>query len=365
LSCPCVRIKFRRDSGIAYLNALERLKKRVLDTKSYSYEEVHEVLRLHLNECLYKPPPHVVEAVNRVIAESNLYPHLDMFNRFRELLAKYNRIDASMVHPFPGADSALRTLFHAFTDPGDSILFLRPTFSMIEIYSNYFGLRKLCLDLAEGNDTWIVDYDKLVELSKRSDLVVIVDPNNPTGNPVFGGEKKLLESIALSTKGFVVVDETYHEFSGYTVANYVSEFPNVVVVRSLSKAFCLAGFRLGYIIAHPEVLKNVAKVLTTFDIPTPSLAAGIAALDNLDYHMKIIERIKLTREKLYAVLKSMGFKVYKSYANFLLVKDGRALDKHLLNHGIAIKRVGKDLYRISVGSEEAVERLLQALSDLT
>lgn len=344
---------------------LERLKKRVLSAESYKYEEVCGSLRLHLNECLYNPPPHIVEAVDRVIAESNLYPHLDMFNGFRELLAKYSKVDIDMVYPFPGADSALRTLFYALTDPGDAVLFLRPTFSMIDVYSDFFGLKKNIIELVESGDTWSIDFSRLTELSKDSNLVVIVDPNNPTGSPIFSGRRELLELVAVNTKGFVVVDETYHEFSGYTVANYVNDFPNVIVVRSLSKAFCLAGFRLGYVIANPHVLKNVTKVLTPFDIPTPSLAAGIAALENLYYHVKVIESVKLMREKLYQELKSMGFKVYKSYANFLLIKDNRQLDKHLLSHGIAIKKVGKDLYRMGIGSEEAANRLLQALRELT
>lgn len=351
-------------SRIAYLDVLKRLKERVLSTESYGYEEVHGVLRLHLNECLYSPPQHVLEAVSRAIVEANLYPSLDMFNRFRELLAKYSGVDINMVYPFPGADGALKTLFYTFVNPGDAVLTLRPTFSMVEIYSNFFGLKKIYVELVDGGDSWLADFNKLSEASKRADLVIIVDPNNPTGNTVFSGRKELLELIALSTKGFVVVDETYYEFSGYTIAKYVNDFPNVVVVRSLSKAFCLAGFRLGYVIAHPEVLKNIIKTSTPFDIPTPSLAAGIAALENLDYHMKIINKVRQLREELYTALKSMGFRVYKSYANFLLVKDHRPLDEYLLSRGIAIKRVGEDLYRIGVGCEDAVKRLLQALGEL-
>jgi len=351
-------------SRIASVDIAKRLKKRVLNTKSYIYKEINNALRLHLNECLYSPSPRVIEAVVNVVTEANLYPRLDMFLELRELLAKYVGVDSDMVYPFPGADSALKTLFYSFTDPGDTVVFLKPSFSMIEIYSDFFGLRKRCVELIDCEDSWIVDPEKLVTASKDSDLVVIDDPNNPTGSLVLGGDKELLERVALSTKGFVVIDETYHEFSGYTAAKYVSEFPNIVIVRSLSKSFCLAGFRLGYIVAHPDVVKSVTKASTTFDIPTPSLAAGIAAFKDLDYYTKIIDEVKQVREEVYRTLKGMGFKVYRSYANFLLVKDSRRLDEYLLSRGIAIKRVGENLFRIGIGSREAMKKFLETLGEL-
>ena len=226
------------------------------------------------------------------------------------------------------------------------------------------GLKKLWLNLVEYGDTWVVDTDKLLEFSPKADLIVIVDPNNPTGSKVLGGERSVVEALASKAKGFIIIDETYYEFSGYTVARYINEYPNIIVVRSLSKAFCLAGFRLGYVIADKEVLKNITKVLTPFDIPTPSLAAGIAALENVNYYLKIVEEVKQLREYLYTSLRNMGFKVYRSFTNFLLVKDNRRLDLHLLRYGIAIKRVGEDLYRISIGTKEICDKVVEALREL-
>ncbi len=335
-----------------------------MNAENYQYEEVEEPIRLHLNECVYNPPEHVIKAVVNVLNQCNYYPNKHMFNYFRKLLAEYNGLSIENVYPFPGADAALRTLFLSLTDPGDSVLFVKPTFSMVEIYAKFMGLRRISVDLIEYGDEWVADMNKLIELAKEASLVVLVDPNNPTGNAIIKGDKKFLEAIALNTKGFVIVDETYYEFSGYTVADFVNEYPNIIVVRSLSKAFCLAGFRLGYVIADKDVLSNIVKVVTTFDISTPSLAAGIAALENLDYHMNIIEKIKQLRDYLYLQLKTMGFKVYRSYANFLLVKNSERLDKYLAKFGIAIKRVADDLYRVSIGNEESVEMIIKLLREI-
>lgn len=336
----------------------------MLESQNYRYEEAEEPYRMHLNECLYNPPEYIIKAVTSTLSQCNYYPNLHMFNRFRLLLAEYNKVSIDNVYPFLGADNALRTLFMALADPGDTILFVKPTFSMIEVYARFMGLDMVTVPLQENDDEWTVDMNLLIELAKNAHLVVLVDPNNPTGNAIIKGDRKILEAIALNTKGFVIVDETYYEFSGYSVARYVNEYPNVIVVRSMSKAFCLAGFRLGYIIADKSVIDSVTKVLTPFDIPTPSLAAGIAALENLDYHLKIIEKIKQLRDYLYSELKRMGFKVYRSYANFLLIRDDRRLDSHLKKFGIAIKRVAQDLYRVSIGNEDSVKLFIESLREL-
>ena len=343
---------------------VDKLKKRVVEAPELRFSEVGNVLRLHLNECLYSPPPFVVEAINRAAQQINLYPNVDMFNRLRELLARYSGVDADMAYPFPSAGDALKNLFYIFADPGDTVLLLKPTFSSIEQYATVYGLRKVFVELKECGDMWCADVDKLVELAKTSDLVVIDDPNNPTGSPVLGGRKEVIARLAESAKGFVVVDETYHEFCNYTAASMVREYPNIVIVRSMSKAFCMAGARLGYVIAHPDVVRNLAKIAIPFDTSSTALAAGIAALEHTDYFMNIVEKLKKARDRVFAELKAMGIRVYKSYTNFLLIRDSRPLDKLFMERGVAIRRFGPDIYRISIGSEEAAEKVIQIFKEL-
>ncbi|MEM4848298.1 MAG: aminotransferase class I/II-fold pyridoxal phosphate-dependent enzyme, partial [Ignisphaera sp.] len=162
----------------------------------------------------------------------------------------------------------------------------------------------------------------------------------------------------------IVFDEAYYEFAEYTVVPYIGDYPNIIVVRSLSKAFCLAGFRLGYVVADRNIIAKLSSIHTPFDIPTPSIVAGITALENKEYMEKIVGEIKLVRELLFEKLRSMGFKVYRSLANFLLIKDRRDIQEILNKYSIYIKRVGEDLYRITVPPMDIYNRLVKALGEM-
>lgn len=282
----------------------------------------------------------------------------------RELLGEYNNVSSENVYPFIGADNALRAIFYNLVEPGDIVEFITPTFSMIPILASLRGLNVISINSFECGDWWCIDFEELIRNASKADMIVLVDPNNPTGAPILKGDRKLLLALVENIKGFIVIDETYYEFSNYTLAPMVEEYPNLIIVRSLSKAFCLAGFRLGYIIAHRDVVKMLSKPYTVFDIPTPSLAAGIAALENRDYVDKVVSKIIELREWMYAELKKLGFKVYRSLTNFLLVKDMRDLRGHMLRHGILIKSVADNLYRIGIGDEEVCKMVIKILGEL-
>ena len=287
-----------------------------------------------------------------------------MFNRLRELLGEYNNTDLENVYPFTGADNALRAVFYNLVEPGDIVEFISPTFSMIPILASLRGLRSITINSFECGEWWCVDLEKLIENASKADMVILVDPNNPTGSPIFRGDEKLISALAESAKGFVVIDETYYEFSGYTAAYMIDKYPNIIIIRSLSKAFCLAGFRLGYIIAHKDIIKILAKPYTPFDVPTPSAIAGIAALENRSYVDRNVAKVIELRDWMYKELKKLGFKVYRSLTNFLLIKDERDLKSHMLRHGIVVKDIGKNLYRIAIGDEEICKMVVRKLGEI-
>ncbi|ADM28381.1 aminotransferase class I and II [Ignisphaera aggregans DSM 17230] len=334
---------------------------RYLDIESYSYSEVRNAIRLHLNECLFPPPDEVLNAIVNSIKGVNFYPNVDMFNRFRTLLAEYAKVDIDNVYPFTGADSALRAIYFMLTEPGNSVLYIEPTFSMVKIYARIRRLNEIIIGSYPMGEWWRVDIEQLIEKSRDADLVIIVDPNNPTGSPILYGDKNLISTLCESTKGFIVIDETYYEFSGYTAAPLVNIYPNLIVVRSLSKAFCLAGLRLGYVIANKKIINVLSKPFTPFDIPTPSIAAGIAALENRGYVDRVVNMIKTLREYMFNELRRLGIEVYRSLTNFLLIRDKRDLRSMFMRHGIAIKSLGNDLYRITIGSEETCRKIIDIL----
>ncbi|MEM4513872.1 MAG: aminotransferase class I/II-fold pyridoxal phosphate-dependent enzyme [Ignisphaera sp.] len=316
---------------------------------SYRYKEPpQQAIRLHLNECLYPLPDIIVENISKVLRNCNLYPSEVMFTRFRELIAEYVKVDVDNVYPFAGGDSALRTIFYTLINSGDKVMYVEPTFVMVKVYAKNRKVKELVVESREGDEWWITPLDTLLEKSKNVDTAIIIDPNNPTGSPIVKAKKDIVGLLSKSVRKYIVFDEAYHEFAGYTVANYISDYPNIVVVRSLSKAFCLAGFRLGYVIASKDIIAKISSVHTPFDIPTPSIAAGITALENRKYMEDMVNEVKTVRELMYEKLKSMGFKVYRSLANFLLIKDKRDLQEVLSRYYIYIKKIGEDLYRITV-----------------
>lgn len=332
---------------------------------SYIYKDPPQTaIRLHLNECLYSLPDIIVENVSKALKNCNLYPSEVLFNKFRELLAEYVGVDVDNVYPFAGADSALRTIFYTLVKPRDRVLYVEPTFVMIKVYSKNRNTEELVVESREGNEWWETPLDILLEKSKLADIAFIVDPNNPTGSPIVKAKKDLIDLLSKNVRGYVVFDEAYYEFAGYTVVPYISDHPDIIVVRSLSKAFCLAGFRLGYVVADKSIITKLSSIHTPFDIPTPSIVAGITALENRDYMEKVVEEIKLVRELMFEKLKSMGFRVYRSLANFLLIKDNRDIQEILNKYNIYIKKVGENLYRITVPPMDICDKLVNALGEI-
>lgn len=313
---------------------------------------------------MYGVPEAVIDATIQYLKECHLYPSKILFERFRELLAEYSGVDKEEVYPFTGADSALRTIFLLFTKPQDKILHVDPTFAMIYVLVSNLGLNSIAVNCYEEGEWWKIDAHNLIEKSKDADLAILVDPNNPTGGTIVKASKDCIEALARNVKGYVIFDETYFEFAGYSVAKYVNDIPNLIVVRSMSKAFCLAGFRLGYIIAEKNIIKKIASIHTPFDIPTPSLIAGIAALENRNHVGKQVDEIKSLREKLFEDLKTLGFKVFRSYANFLVIKDRRPLDEILSRRGVYIKKFSENLYRITVPPPNSYETVIKLMADV-
>ncbi len=267
--------------------------------------------------------------------------------------------------PTSGSDNAIKAVIFNLIKPNGKIVINEPSFSMYEIYAKSRGVNLVKVNLREGEEYWYQDNERLLEEAKDADLVAIDDPNNPTGSPMIGGKKEFIEELVNKTKGFVLIDEAYYEFAGYTVVDLIKDYPNLLVTRTLSKAFSLAGFRIGYLVGNPKVIKTLNTSSGPFELSLPSTIAGIAALENPSYAREVARIINDNREYLYAKLKDLGFKVYRSLTNFLLIKDEKHdLMEYLMQKGIAIKKFYDKYYRISIGTREDCDKVVEALSEL-
>ncbi|MBW9141228.1 MAG: histidinol-phosphate transaminase [Candidatus Aramenus sp.] len=334
------------------------------DATEYSFDDIKEGIRLHLNESPYPPPDFVIENVEKYLRKGNNYQHPDLVERLRELQAEYSKVEPEYVLPTPGGDGALRSIFFNLTQPGDTLVLNYPSYSMYPVYASVRGLNVVRIKLKEEGEWWKEDLDKLYEVASKARLIVIDDPNNPTGSPMLQGKAEIISALAESAKGLVVLDEAYYEFSKYTAKDLVYKYENLAIVRTLSKAFSLASYRIGYLIADKEVIKALRKSTTPFDIALPSLIAGITALENPSYALRIAEEIRQNREFLLAGLRKMGLKAYNSLTNFVLFKYDKDLLHPLMNKGIAIRRPMEGYYRVTVGTLDQVKVFLEKLGEV-
>ncbi len=329
----------------------QRLPKWLLEAPKYEFADLIEGVRLHLNESPREPPEHVIKAACGVLRLCNRYLHLKYYNRLRELLAEYVGVEPKCVLPTPGADSAIRAVYMAFALPGDPIVMPRPCYSMARLYAMARGLKIQDVELRESGDWWRLDPDVLVEKSRNAVLVVIDDPNNPTGSPMLRADESIISALCEVTRGFVIIDEAYYEFAGYTAAGLTGKYDNLIVIRTLSKAFCLAGFRLGYIIANENVVKALERLIIPFDISLPSLAAGVAALEDRSYVENVVREVRENRDYVIKGLRELGIRAYNSMANFVLFRHDGDLLEPLMSRGIVIRRPMDGFYRVSIGSK--------------
>jgi len=342
------------------------IKKWLLKLPGYSPREYSEhAIRLDLNESPYPPPKEVVEAICREAINVNRYPETALYNKFVSLVAQYVNLPEDCVIPGAGSSGVLATIFTAIVSPGSKVVSLNPSFSMYNFYANLMGAQLVNVQLTWKYDKWFLDIDTLMHNAIDAELIIIDRPNNPTGATLLSREE--IEDLTAKAKGVVVIDEAYYEFAGDSVADLILKYDNLIVTRSLSKAFSLAGLRIGYGLANPTLADVLRKITPPFTISRPALAAAIAALEHPDYVQKLVKLVISEREKLRQHLIKMGLKVYPSKTNFLLVETNisNIVDK-LVMKGVYVRKVplGDNWFRVTVGLPEENMKLVKVLKRL-
>lgn len=266
-----------------------------------------------------------------------------------------------------GSDEVIDLLFRAFCRPGtDNVIVCPPTYGMYEVSAN---INDVFVKKAPLTAAFEPDLDQIAELiDENTKLLFLCSPNNPTGNSV---HREDVEMILNNFSGIVVIDEAYINYSRQrSFISELTEYPNLVVLQTLSKAWGLAGIRVGMAFASPEIIEVLTKIKPPYNLSETSQQIAIRALDKLD---KVNEWIKITvqeREKLSKALAGFSFvqKVYPSDANFLLVKvaDARGIYDALMTNGIIVRDRSKvslceGCLRITVGTPEENEKLLETL----
>ena len=293
----------------------------------------------------------------------NLYPD-DNYTQLKEAIVNYIGCKIENISVGNGSSELLDLCVKTFVDTNELILSLDPTFSMYSIYAKIVNSRYI--GAGEGND-FTINVDDVIKSIEENDpkLTIICNPNNPTGTTI---KRDDVLRIVKSTDNVVIVDEAYMEFSNESVVDEIENYDNLIVVKTMSKAFSMAGIRTGYLIANEELVKTIEKVRPPYNLNSISALLATKALKQKDKMLSYVENLKVEREKIYEKLLDMGVKAYKSGANFVFFSSPiDNLAEKLIDNDVLIRKFGGKLdnyYRVTVGSPKENETFLDAMKKI-
>ncbi len=330
------------------------------------------MLRLHMNESPYPPSRTSLEYIIRYSNFLNLYHVEELYEELLNELSDYVGVDKRFIDVFASSSSIL-SLMLTYAKITDSTLVLtHPTFHvMYQLLDNY-RVQHVYVELSK--DDFTLDTNKLLELSEGR-VIYLINPNNPTSN-ILLEDTEILRKVARRAKA-VFLDEAYYEFSGLSFKDLVMELDNLVIIRTVSKAFSLAGARFGYIVAGEKMRKCLNELRIGYEVPITTQAAVLGALKDPHYMRDIVNKIVETRRETREKLTDAGLKVIESKTNFLFVNLGKPCKRYwellkkneiltlCLENLERLKEFGNYL-RVTIGKPEEmnffVKKLLEVLT---
>ena len=338
--------------------------------QGYQKPEYHDgVLKLDSNENFVINKQLQQELIDLAKKNSDVreYP-LGKAEKLIDSLSNYLQIPTSMIGVGNGSDQILDLFLSNFASKKTKILTSNPTFGFFEARCKLYSIPTIKVQFSKN---MTLSFDDFVSRAKNADILYLDSPNNPTG---FQFKKEEILELIKKFQGVVIVDEAYGEFSDYSVASFTKKFDNLLVVRTFSKTFGLAGLRLGYVVANKKFIDVFSRVLQyPYPLNTLAIEAGILVLQRTKQIQETIKIIKEERSRIIKKLRESGaFDVFDSKANFVLF-DARGADKRiytaLLEQGISIRKLGKigkheGCLRVTVGTKEMNSKFLLAIRDL-
>nr|WP_239478857.1 histidinol-phosphate transaminase [Rothia sp. ZJ1223] len=329
---------------------------------------------LNVNENTHPMPQEVIDAIGREVTQVasalNRYPDRE-FVTLREELASFlgHGISPEQVWAANGSNEILQQLFQVFGGPGRSVMSFVPTYSMYPLLADGTNTSFIAGSRAEDFSLSAISAVEQVR-EHQPTIVVLCSPNNPTGTGL-GLEviKKVYESLS-EYNGILIVDEAYAEFAQdpeQTALTLLPSRPNLVVTRTMSKAFAFAGVRLGYFAADPAIADAVRLVRLPYHLSSVTQATAIAALRHRTQLLANVEDIKVARDRIVQRLTELGLSPAASDSNFVFfsgLQDEKAAWQYLLDRGILVRDNGIPGHlRVTAGTQEETTQFLQALED--
>jgi histidinol-phosphate aminotransferase len=326
---------------------------------------ISHAIKLASNENPYPPAQPVIDAITAAVAGVNRYPdHLAV--ELRRTIARWVGVEPEQVTAGCGSVGLLRQICMAYVDPGDEVVYPWLSFEAYPISVTTMGGVPVTVPLVEH----AFDLDGVADaVTERTKLVLLATPNNPTGTAVSCDGVATLAS-RIPDDVVIVVDEAYREFAdpalGDPVTDLLPHHPNVVVFRTFSKAYGLAGLRSGYAIADPEIIVTIDKLLLPFTNNQLAQTAAMAAIAAADEIRPQIDQLMAERSRLVEALSSEGWKLPDAQANFVFLPTGDATDEiyvSLEKQGVVTRPFPGQGIRVTIGTREENDRFLTALAE--
>jgi histidinol-phosphate aminotransferase len=283
-------------------------------------------------------------------------------------VASFFGLDPAQVLLTNGVDEAIHLLCSTYLDPGDEALIVVPTFAMYAIFAQAEGAR--VVEVRAGDNFTFPEKALLAQLSPQTRLIAVANPNNPTGAAVAGNV--LIQIAQAAPQAAVLVDEAYFEFHGETVIDQPRQIENLFVARTFSKAYGLAGLRIGILAGEARQMAMVRRMASPYNVNAAALAVLPEALQDQEYVSRYVAQVLSNRDKLQQELGNLGLHHWPSHANFVLVRIGSAhaeFVRALRDRGILVRNRHTDpgcegCVRLTVGSDGHTETLITALRDV-
>jgi histidinol-phosphate aminotransferase len=327
--------------------------------------KVLNLIKLNTNENPYPPSPEVLRTLREFEGERlRLYPD-PMCDHLRDTIAEVYGYKRENVITGNGSDDILTIAFRSFCDAERSVACLEPTYSLYPVLAGLQGTK--CINVPLLDDFSMPE--NLAEQAAEANMLIITRPNAPTGNSF---PKEKIAAVCDAFDGVVLIDEAYADFADDSCIDLAGKYENVIVSRTVSKSYSLAGLRLGFAVASARIIEGMMKVKDSYNVDMLTQALGTAAIKDQAYLKDTVSKIRASRSRLSNALIALGFDIVKSDTNFIFAAppdgNGENFFKFLRDKNIIVRyfpggATGKYV-RITIGTDEQIDRLLEVTRGL-
>ncbi|MDQ0061926.1 histidinol-phosphate transaminase [Paenibacillus harenae] len=324
-------------------------------------------IKLNTNENPYPPSPKVIEAIKAAAGDDlRLYPD-PTCESLIQAAADYYKLPASRVFAGNGSDEILAFAFAAFFDPAKTILYPDITYSFYKVYAKLYGLQSELIPLDESFTIHPADY------ARENGGVILPNPNAPTAKLMSLDAIRIV--LDANPNQAVIIDEAYIDFGGESAVSLIAEYPNLLVVQTLSKSRSLAGLRVGFAFGSEELIEGLNRIKNSFNsytIDRLALAGAVAAFEDDAYFRETTEKVIRTRDRVAGELTALGFTLTDSKTNFVFAsypdKPASSIFQQLRDKGVLVRYFAQprieEYLRISIGTDEEMDAFLQAVKEI-